>query len=550
MAFVLQKAKKLQRLYHTLKPLRFEQVWYRLMYKLLPLRQLNKVTAQQTSRSWLWLGPEVQQASFLGNEQVCFLNLQASVNTASDWNNPAYEKLWLYNLHYFDDLNARNSLSRKDEQLHLIRRWIAENPPVAGNGWEPYPLSLRLVNWIKWYNRVGLDDQVVLGSIALQAQALSKQLEFHILGNHLFANAKALVFVGCFLQGKEADSYLALGLQLLKREIPEQFLEDGGHFELSPMYHCILLWDLLDLINLAQLSGNNKLSQVVDSWRSYALRAFDWLNTMTHPDGEVSFFNDSTIGIASSPEELSAYARSIGLAVGGTAFPAVRTLTASGYSRISMPAHTVLFDHANVGPDYLPGHAHADTLSLEWSVGTQRVLVNSGTSLYGVSAERLLQRKTCSHNTVVVDDQDSSEVWSGFRVARRAYATLECAEQDHEQVMLLASHNGYQRLKNKVTHQRQLNVKARSLLVRDKLTGCFSAAAACWFLHPDIQVQQVSATELYLTLPAGTRVKINASAEMHLSDSLWHPGFGVTVPNKKLTVAFTSDELMIGFSLE
>lgn len=550
MAFVLQKAKKLQRLYHTLKPLRFEQVWYRLMYKLLPLRQLTKVTAQQASRSWLWLGPEVQQASFLGHEQVCFLNLQASVNTASDWNNPAYEKLWLYNLHYFDDLNARNSLSRKDEQLHLIRRWIAENPPVAGNGWEPYPLSLRLVNWIKWYNRAELDDQVVLGSIALQAQALSKQLEFHILGNHLFANAKALVFVGCFLQGKEAESYLALGLQLLKREIPEQFLADGGHFELSPMYHCILLWDLLDLINLAQLSGNDTLNQVVNSWRGYAVRAFDWLNTMTHPDGEVSFFNDSTIGIASSPEELVAYARSIRLAVNDTAFPAVRTLNASGYSRISMPAHTVLFDHANVGPDYLPGHAHADTLSLEWSVGTQRVLVNSGTSLYGVSAERLLQRKTCSHNTVVVDEQDSSEVWSGFRVARRAYAVLEKTEQSSEQVKLLASHNGYQRLRGKVTHQRQLDVKAQSLAVIDKLTGRFSTAAACWFLHPDIHVQQVSATELHLTLPAGMRVKVNASAEVHLSDSLWHPGFGVSVPNKKLSIAFTSDELMISFSLE
>ncbi|MEN9780004.1 MAG: hypothetical protein RL014_1152 [Pseudomonadota bacterium] len=93
--------------------------------------------------------------------------------------------------------------------------------------------------------------------------------------------------------------------------------------------------------------------------------------------------------------------------------------TDSGYVRLDNGPAVALLDVAPVGPDYLPGHAHADTLSFELSVGAQRVLVNSGTSCYGSSAERLRQRGTAAHNTVVVNGQDSSEVWGGFRVARR-----------------------------------------------------------------------------------------------------------------------------------
>ena len=43
----------------------------------------------------------------------------------------------------------------------------------------------------------------------------------------------------------------------------------------------------------------------------------------------------------------------------------------------------VIFDLAQIGPDYLPSHGHADTLSFELSVYGKRVFVNSGTSMYG-----------------------------------------------------------------------------------------------------------------------------------------------------------------------
>jgi uncharacterized heparinase superfamily protein len=534
---------KILRLYYTVRPLRFEQFWYRLRYKFFPLGTISIPKDTFLTNNWCWQGLEVITPTFIGEGEVSFLSLSASVNVISDWNNPEFEKLWLYNLHYFDDLNAVDSLSRRAIQLSMVKRWITENPPVIGNGWEPYPLSLRLVNLIKWYHRAGVDEEAIVYSISQQAEALSKQLEYHILGNHLFANAKALVFVGCFLKGAAARRYLKLGMKILQREIPEQFLSDGGHFELSPMYHCILLWDLFDLINLAKLTQGPELLAVRDLWEQYAVRALNWLRVMQHPDGEVSFFNDSAVGIAASPAHLFEYASFLGLVMDNKQLSPLVTLTSSGYSRVTYREHSLFFDHAAVGPDYLPGHAHADTLSVEWSVGHERVFVNSGTSVYGVSDERLRQRKTAAHNTVEVDGFDSSEVWSGFRVARRAYSHLLDAQVQDGVVELTASHDGYQRLKGQVTHHRTIRSSVNSILIEDTLAGDFNSAVVHWHLHPDVALQRVSDSELKLVLSGGKCIVLKCSKPVSVQASTWHPSFGETVRSCKITAEFDDEKL-------
>ncbi|HGF7178867.1 TPA: heparinase II/III family protein [Vibrio cholerae] len=533
----------------TVRYLRFEQLFYRLKYRLFPLRFLANDFYHTKTSDWIWNGPEISEQSLFDGGWVSYLNVKANFTDEPIWNNKNFEKLWLYNLHYFDDLNAIDSASRQAIQVSFVDRWIADNPPVAGNGWEPYPLSLRIVNWIKWYNRAGINNPQIILSLHQQAQALSKQLEYHILGNHLFANGKALVFAGCFLQGDLADSYLEIGLKILEREIPEQFLADGGHFELSPMYHCILLWDLLELIQLAAVTQHTRLVAFETYWRQVAQKALNWLSVMIHADGDVSFFNDSAIGIAASPQQIFNYAASLGLKPNFNEPQRLHTLADSGYSKINMPAHSLIFDHAQVGPDYLPGHAHADTLSFEWSVGNQRVFVNSGTSMYGVSHERLRQRKTSAHNTIEVEGHDSSEVWSGFRVARRAKAVLESANTSGEWVTVTAAHDGYRRLKGKVTHRRTIAMAAKQLIVADQLTGDFKQAVAHFHLHPDVQANVGADGSIQLQLTNGQLIEFRSTGLCQLVDTSWHPHFGQSVATLKIAVTLTSPELQTTVTL-
>lgn len=423
-----------------------------------------------------------------GPARFSFLNSTYELDGAAAWNRPGTEKLALYNLHYFDDLNAEDAAARAAWHRALIERWVLENPPGSGTGWEPYPLSVRVVNWIKW-SLSGHDlGQAATHSLAIQARYLNKRLERHLFGNHLFTNAKALVFAGCHFKGHEAIGWLRNGMRILEREVPEQILGDGGHFERSTMYHALALEDMLDLVNLSKAHPGafDAWRTFVGRWASLAQRMARWLAAMCHPDGEISFFNDSAIGIAPSPAELFAYSQRLGHLSETSTRDGVTWLKESGYVRAQRQGVVCLIDVAPIGPDYLPGHAHADTLSFELSLGNKRVIVNSGTSRYGLGPQREFQRSTGAHCTVAVDGQNSSEVWAAFRVARRAYPFDVAAEEIDGAIRVRASHDGYSRLPGRPMHTREWLLLNTSLTVSDTITGEFSTALARYFLHPDV----------------------------------------------------------------
>ena len=220
-----------------------------------------------------WVDVRLARQSLLSDAQARFLNQTGST---LQWNDPQREKLWLYNLHYFDDLNSIDAAERVSMHRGLIACWISENPAPFGNGWEPYPLSLRIVNWIKGFQQGLSPEPVWLHSLALQTKLLSQTLEHHLLGNHLFANAKALLFAGLYFEGHEADNWLNTALEILDRQIPEQVLADGGNFELSPMYHAIITQDMLDLINIAQCYEHPATNKRLPKAKSSKLKLSAW----------------------------------------------------------------------------------------------------------------------------------------------------------------------------------------------------------------------------------------------------------------------------------
>jgi uncharacterized heparinase superfamily protein len=542
--------KKIHLYLWTIRFLKIEQILYRLKYFFSNVSRIKVIQRPVILPSWTWSSPLFFVRCYDGKGTFNLLNKKIKFNGPIGWNDDSIEKLWLYNLHYFDDLNAIDSNNRIDVHHLLVKNWIENNPLSEGGiGWEPYPLSIRLVNLIKWCSRLKISDDEILESIYTQAQVLSKTLEYHILGNHLFSNAKALMFAGHFFESEVGEVFINQANTLFERELTEQFLDDGGQFELSPMYTAMAVFDILDLIKIGRITSRNENSVLNKKLCFIAQKGLFWLQVMSHPDEDISFFNDSSKGIAPKISYLLAYASTLGV------FPSQKidtqtltTLKSSGYSRISIGDSVLLFDHANIGPDYLPGHSHADNLSIEWSMGEQRVLVNSGTSLYGVSSERHRQRKTSSHNTVEVDGFDSSEIWSAFRVARRAYSTLESAQSDSNSVSISASHDGYQRLSGRVTHTRYIDVTNSDVKITDKLDGRWREACGFFHFHPDITVKQLNPRRISLLLPSGLKILMETTGIISLQASTWHPAFGVAIDNTKCLVAFESNLLRTTFN--
>lgn len=532
--------------FHTLRYLKLGQIYWRIWYRF--IRPCVDVSPRPTLRSLSgqWVIPARRRQSIEDGNEFTLLNVAGRLSEVG-WDGPQREKLWRYNQHYFDDMNSVNSKARSEWHLGIVNRWVQENTPGQGTGWEPYPTSLRIVNWIKWHLANHLLNDDCLQSLAIQTRWLSKRIEWHILGNHLFANAKALVFAGHFFEGPEAKKWLDIGLEIIACELPEQVLPDGGNFERSPMYHSIFLEDILDLINLVEAYPSIVGKEHLKEWRATAIRMLRWLEKMCHPDGEIAFFNDAAMGVAPSPKELKMYAKYLDLSVdqfdSRSNNITVSRFEDSGYLRIEAMYACLFLDVAHIGPDYLPGHAHADTLSFEFSLFGERVFVNGGTSQYGNGPLRLEERSTAAHNTVEVNDENSSEVWSGFRVARRAHPIgLEIA-QSNETVVVTCGHDGYMRLPGRPAHKRSWQLSQGKLIVRDRIDGVFKTAIARFHFHPVLRVNSIDCGIYSVRLSdSGQEIQINVlDGVAELEQSFFAPEFGVRLSRQCLAVRFESN---------
>lgn len=451
--------------FETVRHLKPVQIWQRVRR---PRPRLGSPDAWPRACLGAWLAPVKRTSPWLGGNRWRHLNHEREIET---WNDREPEKLWLYHLHYLEQPCPET-----------VAWWMNENPPGRGTGWEPFPLSRRIANWVAWLLEDTLEPAFrrrVETNLAVQAEWLSQSVEWRLLGNHLLANAKALVMAGTYFDGSDAALWLQQGIDILHRELPEQILDDGGHFELSPMYHALILEDILDLLNLSMVYPQ-VLALEQFQWLQVASKMLGWLDQLTHPDGQIAYFNDSVQGLSAAPCALRDYAARLGVE------PSPIPLGPSGYVRLDAGGTTVLFDAGSVGPDYQPGHAHSDLLSLEVSHRGAQAISNSGVSTYEPCPQRLVERGTAAHNTLRLDGAEQSEVWDSFRVARRAHVIDKRIGGRH---WAEAGHVGYRRLQGSVTHRRRVDVQAGHVTVIDYLEGAGDhRAEVFWHLSPGAAV--------------------------------------------------------------
>lgn len=515
------------RLYwHTVRPLKPTQIANRLWRRCRPVRVSRRPAPPIDNRVD---GGSVRfldaPKSIHSEDRFALLNRDRRLTFPGGWWDHGESALWGYHLHYFDGL--RNTGTDAAVKWALIDRWIEDNGPRRSPGWDPYPISLRVVNWLKWMIAERDWPAPVVESCAHQIRVLEQTLEYHLLANHLFKNAKALLFSGLLFKGDEAERWYRRGFDILEREIPEQFLEDGGHFELSPMYHAQLTEDLLDIVLVHVLMGKRVPRVVADRVEP----ALTWLATMTLPDGLPALFNDAAFGVAPTLAELARYAGDLGFT---TRHPSrgLTYLHSSGYFRYENERYCVIGDVGEPGPPYQPGHAHCDMLSFECAVAGERAIVDTGTSTYEVGPRRLSERGTAAHNNVQVGGGEQSEIWGAFRMGRRA----EMGGVDVRPDRLVAHCRSFP--PNWVEQRRTFEFRARSIVIEDDLRddGAERPATARIHFHPDEQADLRSRDELR---SQRTKVRVAGAREVRLVKYDYAPEFNVRAPGRVLEMDFT-----------
>lgn len=492
---MLTRAWSLCKLYaYTIIDLRLIQIFYRFKFSF-RLRAVDNLSGVELKCREIqplvapWNGDHLS-----AHQTFCIFNRHYSLFDIG-WSNTTVnvEKLWRYHQNYFNFINFRHDRQYSAWCANLILDWVDCNHKPSALTWDPYPISIRVVNWIRWHSHTTGLTKTCIKSLVSQVRWLRNHLEWHLLANHLFSNAKALVFAGCFFEGQEAATWLRDGLKIIREQLAEQILSDGGHFERSPMYHCAFLVDILDLINLAKNCPQHFSEKDVCKWVEVSHSVWSWAEAMTHPDGGIVFFNDSTLNHAPSLSDIKEYAARIGVKFGSQpSTSTMRKLLSSGFISLRRADLFLAVNVAPTKPRYQPGHAHADTLSFEASLWGCRLITNSGVSTYENGMVRSSERSSRSHNTVVVDGENSSEVWASFRVARKAQPFDLFINEDDGGIEISCSHDGYKRLSPDLVHRRTFEIQSRQLVISDRVKGTFNYATAYFHFDPSYELQKLS----------------------------------------------------------
>ena len=539
---------QISRLYNTVKHLRPIQIRTRLKYtflrKLIESGFYNKKYNQDITRKCVELKFDFKfspnktfNTKKILQNKFEFLNEEKTFKQTIDWNRPDLNKgtrLWKIKLHcgeYLIHLAKSYRSDQNQEVLNFIKEnilsWINQNPlgneGFAKDSWNSYVISLRLINWIKVYMLLSpIEDQSfkdsIEKSIKNQAKFLTDFLELDLQGNHLLEDAFGLLWASMFL---DDQNMFDAAEKLLKKQLEEQILTDGAHYELSPMYHAILLVRLLDLINL--LNSNQKGQTSMKFFSRKATEMLSWYNNIVGSYSEIPLLNDSALNNSPSKKNINEYSHALGID------SVDLSLSDSGYRVIEKDTYSLIIDVGNIGPDHIPGHAHADTFNFILSSDGKPIIVDTGTSTYNPGNIRDFERSTSAHNTVVVNGLNSSEVWSSFRVANRA----KIIKLEEKENCIKAQHDGYKSIG--VIHERSFIFSETGITINDLLLSSkLYTSKAYIHLHPSVDA---SLKNNLLSLNEFI-ISFEGFDKLELVEYFYAPEFNKRIKSKKLIISF------------
>nr|MBU1328628.1 heparinase II/III family protein [Candidatus Omnitrophota bacterium] len=422
----------------------------------------------------------------------------------------------------------------------ILKDWIGKNPAMKGVNWmDSSEISLRLLSWawiyflIKDSKEFDKDfESMFLKNIYFQAGYVESNLSrYSSANNHLISQAAGLFVTGIlFSQLKDADRWLKKGKVILEKEIKKQVYADGVSKEQSTHYHTFVA----DLYLIAVIIGRK--NKVMFSKETYSRleKMCGFLTHIVNRKGIFSSIGDSDYGVSvkldirndtansisvlntaaivfnrddfkrneSSVDDKSlwlagreGYAKYSRLKIADIQLDSKGFLD-SGYYILRSKDLFVSFDCGPLGYLSLAAHGHADSLGVTLSVADTPILVDPGTYLYHSGDKwRDYFRSTMAHNTVRIDMLDQSEMTGPFLWGYKAKSYLKYWSPDRDIDKICGYHKGYTRLKDPVTHERELTLDKLKgeIIIRDSIFAKGGHLLEQFFhMHPDCALKQIS----------------------------------------------------------
>ena len=184
---------------------------------------------------------------------------------------PNNDEEWIFMLNrhrYWITLGQAYVLT-KDEKytktfIRQLTHWIKNVRPVEGTEkttWRTIEAGIRGENWIKAYSYFSNSEYIDEETTRIFVESLKEHGEYlysnysdaRKLSNWGVLESHGLLVIGLFLNDKElSEKYIQESLRRLEEQIGLQVMEDGMHWEQSPMYLNEVLHCYLDTINICK----------------------------------------------------------------------------------------------------------------------------------------------------------------------------------------------------------------------------------------------------------------------------------------------------------
>jgi hypothetical protein len=230
-------------------------------------------------------------------------------------------------------------------------------------------------------------------------------IEHELCNNHVERNLAALCLY--FSYTESIPNRIGARLErFVDHIIRHTILADGTQIERSPMYQGLSMTSLELMRDAKFLSA--ELRSRIDKVHKAVSKTFA---VLCHPDRNIALFNDAWHG-------------EVPRLKGPHAPDGCIVLEQGGYGRLAAEGDVCLLDAGSLGPSWNPGHGHSDFLSIEVSLGGERLVVDPGTSHYNTGSERAWERSSAAHNGPVWKGYEPVEFLGCFKVGRMVAAQL------------------------------------------------------------------------------------------------------------------------------
>ena len=426
----------------------------------------------------------------------------------------------LHSFHWLRDLaEAEDQIAARSRVQTLIEDWISNNEIWSPLPWRPDILGERITLWFEYYDQLFATGgnsfrRLVVKSLSRQLKHLNRVAHIETIGIAKLTALKGLICGAACLPG--GGKRLPSLYKTLEREIERHILDDGSYINRNPSSHHTALTRLVEIRSIIkgrQLPSNNALEETIQKMAP-VLRFF------RHPDGGLSQFNGSV------PGDTQCIDRTLIRAAARTLPP--RILPISRYNRLLVGKILVLFDIGSPPPVGYDDNAHAGTLSIEVSIGRERLFVNCGAIIGTENSWKAVQRTTAAHSTLTIEDRNSSELLASGGLGSRRAKVIANYEEDDDYFISSARHDGYC-LPFSTVHSRTLRLAKNSERLEgvDELTCPDNRRFNIRFhLHPQVSASvSHSGKSAILRLPKGGGWQLDCNGgNLRLDESIYLDG--------------------------